>query len=362
MYRVVDTQAQLEGELEALEASGTIALDTEFHPERTYRPRLLLVQVCGAGMAPLLIDPQAPLSLAPLGAVLGRVRLIVHGGDQDVRLLAHHAGLTLGAFSDTQRVAAFAGLGWPRRLQDLLSEVLGVEIDKGATLSDWSRRPLSPVQEAYAAADVRLLAELDAALRERVRALGNERWLAEAEAEHRAEVLLPVDPARAWRRIPGAHLLDETGRVALRAMAGWREQHAAEVDLPLNQVVSDSTLLDLARRRPGTVEEMRENRRLPSSVWKVHGVRLLALMAEKGGPAPAPLPRGVRVDLLRAAARAISGEIGIASDLLLSECEMDYVLGGSGGASWRKTALGIAFEEFVQGRRLLNFNGDLVPL
>lgn len=360
MHRVLDTQAHLDRELAALEAAGSVALDTEFHPERTYRPRLLLVQVCGAGMEPLLIDPLGPLSLAPLGAVLSRTRLIVHGGEQDVRLLAHHAGLVPAVLSDTQRVAAFAGLGWPRRLQDLLAEVLGVTIDKGATLSDWSRRPLSHTQEEYAAADVRLLADLDAALRERVRALGNERWLAESEAEYLEEVLRPIDHALAWRRVPGAHLLDAAGRLALQAMAAWREQHAAQVDLPLNQVASDSTLLDLARRRPATVDEMRENRRLPSSVWKAHGHRLLMLLADERGPAPAPLARGVKVDLLRAAARSISAEIGIAAELLLPECEIDYILSGSDRPSWRREALGSAFEEFVLGRRLLNFNGDLV--
>jgi ribonuclease D len=360
MVRVVDTEAGLERELEALSRAESIAVDTEFHPERSYLPRLFLVQVCGDGGEPVLIDPLA-LSLAPLGAVLTRARVVVHGGDWDLRLLAHHAGFVPTRVSDTQRVAAFAGLGWPRRLQDLLLEVLGTELDKGSTLSDWSRRPLSAAQLAYAAADVRLLLELDRVLRERVASFGNAEWLARAEADHLDEVLRPVDPDRAWRRVPGAQLLDARSRTALQALAAWREKQARSADVPLNQVVPDAHLLDLARRRPGSLEEMRENRRFPSSVWKVHGAALLGCLQEDGRNPPAALPRGVRVELLRAAARAAASPRGMAGELLLSDCEMEYILAGSGSPSWRLQALGPDFTGFRQGRVLLNFDGDLVP-
>ncbi len=359
MVRVVDTAVGLERELEALSLAESIAVDTEFHPERSYLPRLFLVQLCAEGGEPVLIDPLA-LSLAPLGAVLSGARVVVHGGDWDLRLLAHHTGFVPTRVSDTQRVAAFAGLGWPRRLQDLLLEVLGVALDKGSTLSDWSRRPLSAAQLAYAAADVRLLLELDRVLRERVAGFGNAEWLAQAEADHLGEVLRPTDPDLAWRRVPGAQLLDDRSRTALQALAAWREKQARTADLPLNQVVPDAHLLDLARRRPSTLEEIRENRRFHSSVWKVHGAALLGCLQE-GRAAPAPLPRGGQVELLRAAARAAASPRGMAGEFLLSECEMEYIVSGSGSPSWRLQALGPDFTGFRQGRVLLNFDGDLVP-
>ena len=359
MYRVVATDVELDAAMPALELASTVALDTEFHPERTYRPRLLLVQLCVSGLPPLILDPLGGLTLRRLGPVLAQARLLVHGGVWDLRLLADHAGLVPRVVSDTQLVAAFAGLGWPRRLQDLLSIVLGAELDKGCTLSDWSRRPLSRAQLEYAAADVSLLAELDTALRKRVHALGNDAWLAAAEAEHVAEALAPVQPQRAWERVPGAHLLDDAARGTLRALAAWREDHACQHDVPLHQRVSDSALLDLARRRPRSADEMRENRRLPASVWKTHATPLLRMLAESAAPTPA-LPRGARADVLRAAARAAAASRGVSGDLLLRDCEIDYILTGSAGPSWRLAALGPEFLGFLDGNRVLDCHGALV--
>ena len=115
MYRVVATDVELDAAMPALELASTVALDTEFHPERTYRPRLLLVQLCVSGLPPLILDPLGGLTLRRLGPVLAQARLVVHGGVWDLRLLADHAGLVPRVVSDTQLVAAFAGLGWPRR-------------------------------------------------------------------------------------------------------------------------------------------------------------------------------------------------------------------------------------------------------
>jgi ribonuclease D len=360
MYRVVATDEQLQGVLPMFAAEPEVAVDTEFHPERSYRPRLMLIQVAVAGAAPLLIDPLGSIDLRPLGAALSAARLVVHGGSWDMVLLHQHCGLIPSRVSDTQLVAAFAGLGWPRRLQDLLDLVLGVHLSKGSTLSDWSRRPLSEAQAAYAAEDVALLGELDAALRDRVSELGNQEWLAAAEAELLPAYLNPVDPAAAWRRVPGAHLLDEAARRALCALATWRERKALETDQPLNHVVSDAILLDLARRRPATIDEIRENRRLPSSVWRGHGAAIVELVGDESLPIPAPLPRGVRVDIVRAAARSAAASKGMSGDLLLTDCEVEYILAESNSGSWRRAALGIEFVQFLEGRRFLDSHGRLV--
>jgi ribonuclease D len=357
MSVLVESNAHLDRVLPALETADEIALDTEFHPERSYRPRLMLLQLCVSGGEPVVVDVLGSVSLPRLALALERARVVVHGGAADLQLVREHVGIRPTRLADTQLVAAFAGLGWPRRLQELVDGVLGVHLSKGSTLSDWSRRPLTAEQLAYAVSDVTLLAMLEARLRERVRALGNEGWLAEAEAEQLATAGDPPDPQQAWRRVPGAHLLDAPGRRALHALARWREERASARDLPVKHVVSDAVLLDLARRRPGSVAEMRENRRMPSAVWKVDGPELVALLEDEAPAPPRALPRGLRVDAIRLAARAAAAARGLDGDLLMPDSEVEYILDGSSTPRWRRSALGLEFEEFLSGRRFLDASG-----
>ncbi|GDX80583.1 ribonuclease D [Deltaproteobacteria bacterium] len=358
---LIRTTAELLVRLPALAGAPSIALDTEFHPEKYYTPRLMLVQLRPAGREALLIDALADVDLRPLGPILSATTLLVHGGAADLSLLHLHAGASPTKVIDTQLAAAFCGMGWPRRLQDLVHLALGRTLTKQETLSDWSRRPLSPDQLRYAADDVEGLHELVAALLERITQLGNLAWFEAAQAEAVATALKPPPPEDAWRRVPGAHLLSDRERAALQALAAWRQERAIAADIPLNHVVADAVMFDLARRRPTTVEELRENRRMPSNVWKQAGDAVLAALREaERAPPPSPLRRGSRCDALRLGARIVAAASGMEGDLLLNDCELDYILGGTRSKSWRRQALGPVFDEFVAGTRWIDGNGTLI--
>ncbi|MEQ8492764.1 MAG: ribonuclease D, partial [Gammaproteobacteria bacterium] len=157
-----------------------LAIDTEFERQRTYFARLCLVQIaCAERIA--LIDTLAVDDLTPLAGVLaapGRCKLL-HAARQDLEVL-YHAGLVLGPpLVDTQVAAALAGFDEQIGYAELVRELLGVTLDKSQTRTDWRQRPLSERQLHYAADDVRHLAALDAALGERLAALGREAWLEE---------------------------------------------------------------------------------------------------------------------------------------------------------------------------------------
>ena len=357
----IRTTAELEARIPTIAASPSVALDTEFHPEKAYTPRLMLLQLRPARGDSLLIDPLDGVDLGLLSTALAGATLLIHGGTTDLSLLALHTGLHARRVVDSQLAAAFCGLGWPRRLQDLALTVLGRTLTKQCTVSDWSHRPLSQDQLRYAADDVELLHELTHALLARVTALGNLAWFEAAQAEAAAAALVPTDPERAWRRVPGAHLLNDAERAALQALAAWRERRARDADQPPHQILVDAMMFDIARRRPTSIDSLRENRRMHAGVWKFHGEEILErLRTAEGADPPAALRRGARVDALRLAARIAAAARGMEGDLLLTDDELLATEDPDRAPSWRREALGPEFDQFVEGSTLIDAQGRLV--
>src|SRR5437764_1319724 len=199
--RLVDNQRALDevvAKLEGLPADAGYALDTEFHRERTYWPRLALVQLAWDDEL-VLIDPLA-VDVTCLAAVLeGPALFVAHAADQDLEVLEQACGVVPSRMFDTQVAAGFLGLVSPS-LASLAEKLLGLRLLKGDRLTDWSRRPLTADQQAYAAADVAHLLEIAAVLRAELEELGRLQW-----AEQECEALLRrprgnQDPDTAWWR------------------------------------------------------------------------------------------------------------------------------------------------------------------
>lgn len=361
MACLIRTDEELAVHLRDLESCSRISVDTEFHPEKAYFPKIMLLQLRADEGEVLLVDPLGPVDMTKLGPALSTRTLLMHGGAADLQLLRRHCVATPARVIDTQILAAFAGLGWPRRLQDIVAAVLGREIDKQATLSDWSRRPLSEDQLRYASDDVLLLDALAQGLEARVAAFGNAAFAQAALSESLTIALAPPDDADLWRRIPGAHLLGAPERAALCELAAWREAKARALDNAPGHVVADAMLFDLARRRPDTLDGFRENRRMPSQVWRQHGQELLAVLARATTTAAPRAPRrGADADAVRLAAR-ISGEAaGVAAEYVCRECEVDHILDGSAAVGWRVAALGGPFQDFLVGNKVIARGGRLV--
>ena len=275
----------LQERIAAWPAGASIALDTEFVRERTYYPRLCLIQAMIGGEI-LLVDTLA----IPDGGALARElagagrRKLVHAARQDIEALLPLTGEPIAPVFDTQQAAAL--LGFPAQVgyAELVRQVLGVELAKGHARTDWARRPLSPEQLAYAADDVRYLPPLEAALEERLSAAGRRAWLDEESMGLRDIALYRVEPEDAWRRLKGLERLDAQAFAAVHTLAAWRERRAMARDLPRGWILPDAAILELAVARPGTREALARVADVPPGATARTADELLAAIAAAPPP------------------------------------------------------------------------------
>jgi ribonuclease D len=257
---VVTGAAALDSLIERLLQADRYALDTEFHRERTYWPRLALLQLAWpegpagpAGVA--LVDPLA-VEVAPLAQVLaGPATMVAHAAEQDLEVLERACGRSPTRLFDTQVAAGFVGHG-SSSLASLTQTFLGLTIAKGDRLTDWRRRPLTESQLAYAAADVENLLELANAIERQLDADGRRGWADEECAALLARPHGPSDPDHSWWKLRDARQLRGASRGVAQAVAAWREQRAQAVDLPVRTVLPDLALQAIAHRPPASIDAL----------------------------------------------------------------------------------------------------------
>ena len=317
-----------------MRAERFVAIDTEFMRDRTYYPRLCLVQVAGESEA-VAIDPLAPgLDLAPLLGLLAdeAVLKVMHAARQDLEIF-YHLGAMPRPFFDTQVAAMVCGFGEEVAYDTLVSRLAGAQLDKSSRFTDWARRPLSPAQIHYALGDVTHLRVIYGKLAERLEQAGRTGWVVE-ELEALLEPRLYAQPPEdAWRRLK-LRSRDARFIAIVQALAAWREREAQRRDLPRARVVRDDLLLEVAASRPQSVEELRALDRVnldrDSAAGVVAAIRsAMALPKSELPPVPEQvvLPRGIgpTVDLLRVLLKLRSEESDVAQRLLASTAELEAI-------------------------------------
>jgi ribonuclease D len=241
-----------------------LGFDTEFVGEHTFHPCLCLVQVAAPGRL-FLIDA---LSTGPLDELwkllIDPQRLVVvHAGREEVRLCRLLGGAPPGNLFDLQLAAGLAGLPYPLSHGSLVTQVLGVRLTKGETLTEWRRRPLTADQVRYAFDDVRYLLPAWHKLSGRLERLGRLDWARE-EFARLARATDPEEQSNErWRKLRGLGSLDRRRLAVVRALYEWREEQAARVNRPPRQVVRDDLLIEIARRNPKSEQDLHVVRGLP---------------------------------------------------------------------------------------------------
>jgi ribonuclease D len=234
------------------------AVDTEFHTERTYWPKLALIQL-GWSDKVALVDPLA-VDPAPLSRLFtGSGTAVVHAAGQDIDVLRAACGEAPSSLFDTQIAAGFLGMSTPS-LARLLEQVLGVTLPKTDQLSDWLNRPIPPSQLAYAAGDVRHLLALRSTMVDQLEERGRLAWAVEECAQVLASRRRDVVPEEVWWRVGDTRRLTGRSRGVAQEVAAWREQRAAEVDRPRRSVLSDLAILTISQRPPRNRQELEKLR------------------------------------------------------------------------------------------------------
>jgi len=254
----IDSDAALASVVRTLCSEEQYGLDTEFVAERTYYPRLCLVQLAWPGGI-VLVDPLA-CDIAALAELLETsATMITHAGSADLPIIERACGARPQSLFDTQLAAGFVGLGQPSLLA-LVTALLDVRLDKGDQLTDWARRPLSDSARRYAAGDVAHLLALTAALRERLQDRGREAWAVAECAVLLANQPRDPDPDLAWWRIKGSRSLRGEQACIAQSVVAWRERRAREQDLPARFVLSELALTALVQRPPKAVDDITQLR------------------------------------------------------------------------------------------------------
>ncbi len=275
---MVDTAPALERLIARIEGAKRVALDTEFHTERTFSPRLMVLQLAFDDGA-AIVDPLALPQLRPLLDALANVTIVGHALSSDLKIFAERFDLVPPKVFDCQVAAAFLGYGMQISLADLVHDLEGVRLAKSQTVSDWSTRPLTPKQLDYLVDDVAHLLPMSDKLHASLERAGRLEWALEECAMLGEIERYRSDERRTYLRIPGAMRMSRRELGALGEIVKLREQVARERDLPPKYILPDDVVSGLATLRPKRVEDLESLRRLDAGMRRTLGRAIVEAVA-----------------------------------------------------------------------------------
>ncbi|MBV8582399.1 MAG: HRDC domain-containing protein [Candidatus Eremiobacteraeota bacterium] len=317
---IVSTAGDLKALCARVRSAPRVAIDTEFHAERTYSPRLMVVQLAFDDGA-AIVDPLAIHDLRPLAEALAEATVVGHALSSDLKIFADRFDRIPLSVYDTQVMAAFLGYGMQISLADLVRDLRQVRLAKSQTVSDWSARPFSERQIDYLVDDVAHLLPMYDALRERLHAKGRLEWATEECAQLGELDRYRVDERRAYLRIPGATRMSRRELGILSEIVKLRERIARERDVPVKYVVPDDVVAGLVTLRPKEPEDLAQLRRLDAGARRQLGSAILQAVARGQAIPEAELPEkpqrplGPSRDTLVSLLGVVAGEIARESEL-----------------------------------------------
>lgn len=368
---LIATTAALAEAMAEARRSAFVTVDTEFMRETTYWAKLCLVQVaCERGV--YLIDPLAPgISLDPLFALLDdpQITKVFHAARQDIEIFHTLSGRVPQAVVDTQIAGMVCGFGESVSYENLIRETTGHSIDKSSRFTDWSKRPLSDKQLAYAAADVTHLRDAWEILAERLVKDGRIAWIAEEMAALTDPSAYVVEPAEAWRRLK-VRTGSKKFLAVLKTLAEWREYEAQGRDVPRGRVLKDDALLDIAGHAPKTTAELDGLRSVPRGFANSRaGQAILEAVARGLALPPSEIPVLERperrepadsglVDALKLLLRLKAEETQVAPRLIASASDVEALAADdranvSALHGWRLELFGQAALDLKHGKVIL---------
>lgn len=343
-----------------------LAVDTEFIREKTYYPRLALVQIADAERI-YCIDPLAIDDLAALYDLLEnpQVTKVLHAASQDLEIFFYERQRVAQPVFDTQVAASMLGLGEQIGYASLVKQLLQLELDKSHTRTDWMQRPLSMEQIRYAADDVRYLRQIYPLLHNKLEKLNRIDWLNSEMTRLLDPASYQPDPLNSWQRVKGAGKLSSKQLNVLKHLAAWRERQAIQSDRPRRWILPDEALLSLVTQCPASQEQLLTIRLLDNKTGERHGKKLLELITEAQHEPQAAWPVMLKpkkpsseekaaVDRLMAVAELRAAEYQLDPGQITSRSELLKLIRGEQNLSilngWRRQIAGQSILDMIQGK------------
>ena len=378
--KIIQDSKALREFCEAASEQSFVCIDTEFMRETTFYSILCLIQMATPDDE-AIVDPKIEgMDLTPLKDLLlnNDVTKVLHAARQDMEIFYKICDDAVpGPIFDTQIASMALGLGDSAGYGALVKARLGLNLDKGARFTDWSRRPLSDKQLNYALADVTHLRDLYPEMVEELEQKGRFKWVEEEMQQHSVETLYTFEPEDAWQRLKlrgtKKHYL-----AALKAAAAWRERQAIKKDVPRRRILKDDGIYDLAQQRPRSLAALAKLRAIPNGFEKSSSAQdlidsLSAAIENAEDYAPIapkiqhmPPSLGPRIEMLKTLLRLRTEVEGIATRLVANAKDIEKLAAFGDKADidalkgWRRDIFGQDAVDMLGGKIALRLEGEHV--
>lgn len=375
---LITNQEELNTACGILAEASYITIDTEFMRERTYWPKLCLLQLARADgewgdEAVYLVDPLAEIDLAPVFTLMADTTTlkVFHAARQDIEIFVNLAGAVPTPIFDTQVAAMVCGYGDQVGYETLVKRIAKAQLDKSSRFTDWARRPLSSKQLKYAAGDVTHLRVVYESLRDQLEKSGRGSWVDAEMAVLRSVSTYVVEPVDAWKRVK-TRSNDPRFLAVVKSLAKWREEEAQRRDVPRGRILKDDAVLEIGANKPKTREQLLGSRSLQREGRKpeVCDAILAAVAAGEEAPLEEP-PHNPRnflrpkpgaqalSDLLKVLLKAKAENLGVAQRLIASASDLEDLAQGMRDdvktlEGWRMEAFGADALRLINGEIALS--------
>lgn len=362
---LITDDVELEEFADRASASPVLAVDTEFVREKTYYPRLCLVQL-STEREQAVVDPLAGVSPAPVARLLSNpfVTKVFHACSQDMEALQRWCGALPSPIFDTQVAESFLSDKHQIGYGALVEERCGVSLPKAESMTDWARRPLDETQLEYAVDDVRYLPGIWRSMTEELERAGRSSWVEPEFRRAEDPAAYRHDPRQAFQHLKRTGGLSRRQLAVAREVAQWRELRAQELDVPRRRVLSDELVVEAAKRSPSDMGSLLKVRGM-ADVPPADRAQILAA-CRRGLACPAqecpaherrlrPTPENESVcDMMSAVVRLVAEREGVAPAVIASRDDlMAYLLEGPEGSpissGWRRELVGRALDGLLAG-------------
>lgn len=332
-HQYVDTPAKLSDLIAHLQQQAIVGLDTEFISEGRYEPALCLVQISTIDGI-WIVDPLALGDLTEFWKVLiaDEREIVTVAARQEIKFMAKGAGVPPPNVLDLQIAAGLLGFGYPLSHTNLVIRIAGAKVHGGESFTDWRKRPLAPVQLKYAADDVRYLIAMRQKLLQRAEKMGRTEWV-RGECDRLVEDVLREEER--WR-VAGSARLNRRQLAVLREVWRWRDQLARKANQPVNRILGDSMLIEIAKRSPASQEDLFAIRGLDRKLFRNSEADVLAAVIKAQQIPENELPSNERREdppqvaviqkLLSVAANGLAAEFDVDPALLATTADLQEMV------------------------------------